>query len=189
MARFSVKEVAFAIVCGLPLCLWTIVDMCRCHGGHRQPRDSKEKKQFELRQRMAPRPKIARTLGRSLTISDPKEATSSATSTSPVGLKTLDQTKSRLLGRLPFEIREMIYEAVLGDSAMHIVLKDRKIGHIKCPKRSVLDCPLGYTGRSLSRECCWGNFDSKGIWIQRRKKGGKSREGSIVPFLQSCRQM
>lgn len=101
--------------------------------------------------------------------------------------KTVDQLMSPLL-RLPLELREMIYKAVLGDSTMHMILKENKLGHLRCKAPSPMECPLGLNGRTLSRECCWGNVDSANIWAP--KSGtNEPTDGNIIPFLQTCRQI
>jgi hypothetical protein len=82
----------------------------------------------------------------------------------------------------------MIYRQVLGDKTMHMILKEQKLGHLRCKAPSAVECPLGYNGRTLSRECCWGTVDSANIWAP--VSGVKEpTDGNIVPFLRTCRQV
>jgi hypothetical protein len=90
--------------------------------------------------------------------------------------------------QLPLELRQMIYKQVLGDNTMHMILKEQRLGHLRCKAPSAIECPLGFNGRTLSRECCWGTVDSANIWSP--KEGmNETTDGEIVPLLQSCRQM
>jgi len=97
--------------------------------------------------------------------------------------KTLDQSQSHLL-TLPLELREMIYKYVLGDTVLHIVHKERKLGHLRCKAVTAKECPLPYRDSGSIRESCWGNVDSGNVMT-----GQVTTDGGIIPFLQTCRQM
>ena len=157
---------------------------------------------------MAPRPLAVRPLERGLTIPVPKSVeearpveqergktdTTKRESVEETSLaetergKTLDQSQSRLL-QLPYELRQMIFRATIGDSTMHMILKKNKLGHLRCKAPSAVECPLGYNGSTLSRECCWGTVDSANIWLPLAGDGDEGTDGDLLPLLQSCRQM
>ncbi|PSN70639.1 hypothetical protein BS50DRAFT_570171 [Corynespora cassiicola Philippines] len=137
---------------------------------------------------MAPRPLPVRPPERALTIPIPKAAVADKSPFCARERKTLEQMESPLL-RLPLELRHMIYRAVLGDSTMHMILKENKLGHLRCKAPSALECPLGYNGRTLSRECCWGTVDSANIWSPMSGDIAEPTDGNILPLLQTCRQV
>ncbi|KAF2791347.1 hypothetical protein K505DRAFT_249156 [Melanomma pulvis-pyrius CBS 109.77] len=70
-----------------------------------------------------------------------------------------------------------------------MILKEQKLGHLRCKAESALACPLGYNGLTLSRECCWGTVDSANIWAPSSGNRKEPTDGGIVPLLRSCRQM
>jgi hypothetical protein len=157
---------------------------------------------------MAPRPLPVRPAERSLTIPMPKSAEEaspmrqvrgktdtikreSVEDADPVASergKTLDQSQSRLM-QLPYELRQMIFRATIGDSTMHMILKKNKLGNLRCKAPSGVECPLGYNGSTLSRECCWGTVDSANIWLPLAGEVDEGTDGDLLPLLQSCRQM
>jgi hypothetical protein len=157
---------------------------------------------------MAPRPLAVRPLERGLTIPVPKSVEEAGSveqkrgkkdntekelveETSPAAQergKTLDQTQSRLM-QLPYELRQMIFRATIGDSTMHMILKKNKLGHLRCKAPSAVECPLGYNGSTLSRECCWGTVDSANIWLPLAGESDEGTDGDLLPLLRSCRQM
>jgi hypothetical protein len=170
---------------------------------------SEDRKRFERRQVMAPRPLAVRGEGRALTIREGvdelEETSQPETNAEPVEGekavdtttvehstfargKTLDQSQSRLM-QLPYELRQMIWRATIGDSTFHMILKRNKLGHIRCKAPSAVDCPLGYNGTTLSRECCWGTVDSANIWLPSATHSDEGTDGDLLPLLQSCRQM
>jgi hypothetical protein len=264
--RVRLSSIALGIACGPILCCWIAVASCFCPTRlHRRRGESEDRKRFERRQAMAPRPLAVRGPERCLTIPVPKEVevegrsngpgretlhgsedggrglvasvdttsqhqpvrepssaksargktldqlgvegrgrraddTSDTTTTTkhkPVDLAscprsrrghTLDQSQSRLM-QLPYELRQMIFRATIGDSTMHMILKKNKLGHLRCKAPSAVDCPLGYNGSTLSRECCWGTVDSANIWLPLAGDGDEGTDGDLLPLLQSCRQM
>ncbi|KAF2878534.1 hypothetical protein BDV95DRAFT_24814 [Massariosphaeria phaeospora] len=131
--------------------------------------------------KMAPRPLAVRPPERSLTIPVPERLQEKRG-------RTMDQLQSRLMS-LPLELRQMIYRSVVGDSTMHMILKENKLGHLRCKAPSAIQCPLGFNGRTLSRECCWGTVDSANIWAPRRGNVVEPTDGDILPLLQTCRQI
>jgi len=187
-------SVALSIVCGPIICLYITFAACLCPARLRRRTEPEEKRRFERRQKMAPRPLVVRQ--RALTIPverrssyryDCKKGGGGAGGGGGIEQKTLPQNQSRLM-QLPLELRRMIYRHVLGDKTMHMILKEQKLGHLRCKAPSAVDCPLGYNGRTLSRECCWGTVDHANIWSP--SSGVKEpTDGNIVPFLRSCRQM
>ena len=210
MSRVRLTSIALGIACGPILCCWIAIASCFCPGRLHRRGESEDKKRFERRQVIAPRPLPVRPLERNLTIPGPKsmEQTSPAhpapgkmdtstnkhdivNETTSVGFergKTLGQTQSRLM-QLPYELRQMIFRATIGDSTMHMILKKNKLGHLRCKAPSAVECPLGYNGSTLSRECCWGTVDSANIWLPLTGDGDEGTDGDLLPLLQSCRQM
>lgn len=181
--RARVSSIAIMTVCWPLACVYTVLTMC-CRRQPPRDRDSEDKFRFERRQKMAPRPLPLRPVQKTLTLPIPEKI--SLHPTSKRG-HTLDQNRSQLM-RLPPELREMIWRAVLGDSTMHMILKEQKLGHLRCKAPSALECPLGYNGHTLSRECCWGIVDSANIWSP--LSGDKEpTDGNVIPLLRTCRQM
>lgn len=189
MRGSKLVSLAVGIVCGPILCVWITAASCFCPGRLNRTSDPPEKKRFERRQKMAPRP-LARRASKhrlSIPVAVPHPDKESLCPESQRG-RTLDQTLSPLMC-LPLELREMVYRYVLGDSTMHMILKEQKLGHLRCKAESALACPLGYNGLTLSRECCWGTVDSANIWAPSSGNRKEPTDGGIVPLLRSCRQM
>jgi hypothetical protein len=188
MSRVRFTSIALGIACGPILCCWIAVASCFCPGRLRHHSASEDRKRFERRQVMAPRPLPVRPLERSLTIPVPKSV--EKTASGPERGKTLDQSQSRLM-QLPYELRQMIFRFTVGDSTLHMILKKNKLGHLRCRAPSAVDCPLGYNGDVLSRECCWGTVDSANIWLPSLTEDGEDEgtDGDLLPLLQTCRQM
>lgn len=183
--RTRLTSIALGVVCGPILYCWIAIASCCCPGRLHRHGESEDRKRFERRQTMAPRPLPVRPLERALTLPLPVPCEQKKGARG----KTCDQTQSRLLS-LPLELRQMIWRAAVGDSTIHMVLKKNKLGHLRCKAPSTVECPLGFNGRTLSRACCWGAVDSANIW---QPKAGnnhhKLTDGDILPLLQSCRQM
>jgi len=188
MRGSTVASIAVGIVCGPILCAWISVAACCCPSRlHRTP-EHPEKKRFERRQKMAPRPLTKRTPSQRLSIPVTPSEKAPIYPGAPRRGRTIDQTQSRLMS-LPAELREMIWKNVLGDSTMHVILKEQKLGHLRCKAESALACPLGFNGVTLSRECCWGTVDSANIWAPKSGNRNEPTDGNIIPLLRSCRQM
>ncbi|KAF2710722.1 hypothetical protein K504DRAFT_453786 [Pleomassaria siparia CBS 279.74] len=187
-------SIAVGVVCGPILCIWITVASCFCPSRPNRNTESPEKKRFERRQKMAPRPLAKRAPNHRLSISFPLPDTNKRTVVNGSYIEkttrgpTIDQTLTPLM-RLPMELRQMIYRYVLGDSTMHMVLKEQKLGHLRCKAESTITCPMGYNGLTLSRECCWGKVDSANIWSPQNGNKEEPTDGGIVPLLRSCRQI
>ena len=196
MVRAS--SIALSIVCGPIVCAYIAFAACFCPARLRRYPESEEKKRFERRQKMAPRPLPVRPLERSLTLpayapedndDEMKVVEQDDAELRKARGQTRDQTQSRLM-RLPLELREMIWRSVLGDSNLHLVLKEQKLGYLRCKAPNELECPREFNGRSLSRESCWGTTDGANIWAANPFTGLKEpTDGDIVPLLRTCRQM
>jgi hypothetical protein len=164
------------IFCGPCICLWISLTACFCPSRlRRRSFTSEDKARFERRQFNAPRPCPVRK--RALTIPLPDVEQSK-------GQKILDQSASPLF-KLPLELREVIYTSLLGNNKLHIIRKNRRLGHLTCKSDEYRDCPATLDGwtRELRRSCL-GNYNRDGIWID----DAEPTDGDIVPFLQSCRQ-
>ncbi|KAF2471249.1 uncharacterized protein BDR25DRAFT_303317 [Lindgomyces ingoldianus] len=183
------SSLAISIICGPVVCVYVAFAACFCPGRLHRHSESEDKKRFERRQKMAPRPLPVRPPQRRLTIPVAQSAAPEKTDCCAESSRghTLDQSQSRLL-RLPLELREMIYRYVLGDSTMHMILKEQRLGHLRCKAPSAVECPLGYNGLTLSRECCWGTVDSANIWAP-MSGVMEPTDGNILPLLRSCRQV
>jgi hypothetical protein len=62
--------------------------------------------------------------------------------------KIADQSQS-ILFRLPFEIRELVWKAVLGDRLIHIQQLDGRLGHVRCADKECGKWEMG-------NHKCWG---------------------------------
>ncbi|CAI6333967.1 unnamed protein product [Periconia digitata] len=185
MSRSKVANIALGVLCGPILCCWIAFASCCCPGRLHRHGESEDRKRFERRQVMSPRPLAVRPPERALTIPVPIPPTERHKNARG---KTLNQSRSRLLS-LPLELRQMIWRAALGDSTIHMVLKKNKLGHLRCKESRTVDCPLGYNGKTLSRACCWGAVDRANIWQPKGGNGPKHTDGNVLPLLQSCRQI
>jgi hypothetical protein len=177
--RTKLATVALGLACSPFLCCWIVVASCCCPLRLRPHGESGDKRRFEKRQVMAPRPVPVRLPERALTIrSQNKETENNAMPQEPRGL-VRDQSTSRLM-RLPLELRQMIYRAVIGDSVLHMVPKKCKLGHQRCKARSLADCPDQYTF-----------FMPGNIWspLGEPLDDPPATDGDILPLLLTCRQM
>jgi hypothetical protein len=189
------SNVAFTIACGPIICAYVVFAACFCPARLRRRPQTEEKKRFERRQKLAPRPLPVRSLERSLTIPVQRPIAKESDALGPSIMscndtrgQTLIQTQSRVM-RLPLELRQLIYRAVLGDSTFHIILKNtRKLGHLRCKANSQVECPVVYSGHKQTRECCWGTVDAANIWAPLSGQT-EPTDGDIIPFLQTCRQV
>ena len=139
--RATAATIALSIVCGPILCCWIALASCCCPRRLRSQVENDDKRRFEQRQAMAPRPLPVRPPSRTLTLRHIRDSTDG--DPAPIGPsgKSLDQSASRLM-RLPFELRQMIYRAAIGDTTMHIVLKQNRLGYIRCTASDVRTCPI-----------------------------------------------
>lgn len=167
------------ILCGPCICVWLSLTACFCPSRLRRRNfSSEDKARFERRQLNAPRPSPVRK--RALTVPLPQAPNQPRQ-------QVLEQTDS-LLFKLPLELRELIYLALLGDKTLHIVRKDRRLGHLRC-KVNKADpysrCPV-QLGRlqTDARHSCWGSYNRDGIWANNKQPS----DGDILPFLRTCRR-
>jgi hypothetical protein len=99
------------------------------------------------------------------------------------------QTMSSFLTKLPFEIREMIYEQVLagGDgSVVHILRKQGRLGHWRCRMQDGLElCD------SKGRRCIegWLSYKTKVWHLDRSGRLDLITDDGLVPLLRTCRLM
>jgi hypothetical protein len=111
-----------------------------------------------------------------------------------------------LLTRLPLEIREMIYEEVLGNSLLHIVSLPRRMGHITCQLQDrdhrLLCFPLN---RDTDHRVSYRRVEGQHNLYLRGTQGQEHMamwappdcgfhndfdiSQSKIPLLQSCRQI
>jgi hypothetical protein len=104
--------------------------------------------------------------------------------------RTDDQAMSSFLTKLPFEIRQIIYEEVLADggdgSVVHILRKHGRLGHWRCRIQDGLElCD------SKGRRCVegWLSYKAK-VW--HADKAGRLdliTDDGLVPLLRTCRLM
>ncbi|KAL8789321.1 MAG: hypothetical protein Q9213_001244 [Squamulea squamosa] len=102
---------------------------------------------------------------------------------------TKDQLQSAFFGRLPLEIREMIYRYALCNFVhIHIYRRqDKRLGHYKCrsvhrPESHVLN-PEYQAGQG----CGYPSVTSTGAWIPGRWQDGDITE--LLPLLKTCRRL
>lgn len=125
---------------------------------------------------MAPRPLPVRPPSRALTLRHERDRIDGDSPTRGPSGKVLDQSASRLM-RLPFELRQMIYRAAVGDTTMHMVLKQNRLGYIRCQAANDRNCPIDY-------DLChvWSVFANL-------PAQPPPTDNDILPLLLSCRQM
>ncbi|ORY15420.1 hypothetical protein BCR34DRAFT_585068 [Clohesyomyces aquaticus] len=193
-----VSSLAASIACGPIVCLYVAFAACCCPGRlRRTASDAGDKKRFEQRQKLAPRPLPVRPLERTLTLpSDPEGVANEKAFWYKEGndrlppRKTIDQSERSRLMQLPLELRQMIWRHALGDRTMHIILKPHKVGHMVCkaPDPDDNGCQLGYNAHGLYRECCWGTVDFANMWSP-TSGADEPTDGDITPLLRTCRQI
>lgn len=103
--------------------------------------------------------------------------------------RTDPQLKSSFLNKLPFEIRQMIYEEVLagGDgNVVHILRKNGRLGHWRCRMQHGLElCD------SKGRRCVegWLSYKTK-VWdLDKNGRIDLITDEGLVPLLRTCRMM
>ena len=89
--------------------------------------------------------------------------------------KANEQTQS-LLFRLPEELLLMIYEEVVGNRLLHIVRRQRKLGHIFCNESGDADECKEHQCRGLKLPT--GTYAQRGLG-----------NGDLIQLLQTCRKM
>ncbi|KAH7317921.1 hypothetical protein BKA65DRAFT_557333 [Rhexocercosporidium sp. MPI-PUGE-AT-0058] len=101
--------------------------------------------------------------------------------------RTHEQVQSPFLAKLPIEIREMIYEEILGGGdrrLVHILRKDRRLGHWRCRLQDgeeVCD--------QQDRRCVegWLSYKSKVWHLDRNGLLDLVTDGGLLPLLMTCR--
>lgn len=103
--------------------------------------------------------------------------------------RTHEQAQSPFLTKLPIEIREMIYEEILGGGdrrLVHVLRKDRRLGHWRCRLQDgeeVCD--------EQDRRCVegWLSYKSKVWHLDRNGMLDLVTDGGLLPLLLTCRAM
>jgi hypothetical protein len=106
--------------------------------------------------------------------------------------KTASQDKSPLLTTLPWEIRRVIWEKVLGGEMFHIIRMKKKISFVRCTMQNE------FRGDTVHHRC-WGFYERPqanqshllglpGLYHGPRT-GFSSHEGGLLPLLKTCRQV
>lgn len=135
---------------------------------------SRELKQYEQRQKNAPRPLPLRKRRLSLPLPSQK-----IYSLFVKAQKTLDQHQSPLF-KLPTEVRIVIWNEVMGHRVFHISLKKKRLQHTLC---SVCDSANYCTGPTVT---CWP------LSIDENKpypaESAPQRYG-VLPLAKTCRRM
>ncbi|KAL5466258.1 hypothetical protein PMIN06_000228 [Paraphaeosphaeria minitans] len=177
--RTKVTTIALGLACAPFLCCWIIVASCCCPRRLRPHGESGDKRRFEKRQTMAPRPLPVRPPERALTMRRrTAEPESAVQPKKPRGVSR-NQSASRLM-QLPLELRQMIYRAAIGDSVMHMVLKKHKLGHQRCKAPTIAECLEQYSF-----------FSPDNVWspLGEPMDNPPATDGDILPLLLTCRQI
>jgi len=102
--------------------------------------------------------------------------------------KTADQSMSPFLGKLPFELRQIIYEEVLagGDDGrvVHIIRKHKRLGHWRCRIQDGLKLCETQSLRCISG---WLAYKAR-VWTA--DKAGRLElrtDDGLLPLLRTCR--
>ena len=171
---------ALNICLGPLLCAYIGFAACFCPQKLRRRTLSgnEDRKRFERRQRMAPRPKPQRK--RALTIGNDSASLCPAPAARA-------QLQCRLFS-LPLEIRQMIFRTVVGDRAVHLLLQEHRLGHLRCRASSADGCAKPGLTRVCVHRGTWGTADPACVWCPRNSKLDQT-DGGILPLLLTCRQM
>lgn len=102
--------------------------------------------------------------------------------------RTDPQAMSSFLTKLPFEIRQMIYEQVLaggdGCEVVHILRKQGRLGHWRCRMQHGLElCD------AKGRRCVegWLSYKTKVWHLDRSGRVDLITDDGLVPLLRTCR--
>lgn len=101
------------------------------------------------------------------------------------GQRTDSQITSLFLTKVPFEIRQLIYEEALEDGdgrLVHILQENGTIGHWRCRIQNGVDL---CDSRGRLCEEGWLSFYHIKFW-HKNKTGVRTQEG-LVPLLRTCR--
>lgn len=106
--------------------------------------------------------------------------------TEPITQRTLDQSQSLLLNRLPLEVRQLIWSAAIGGYLLHIVRAENRLLAISCPENIGMELNTREHG-------CWGqNFDhelSEPTLYKGPTHGHPAKPANLLPLLQTCRMV
>ncbi|KAF2870855.1 hypothetical protein BDV95DRAFT_69989 [Massariosphaeria phaeospora] len=97
-----------------------------------------------------------------------------------VPMRMKSQAQCRLLA-LPSELRNQIYEEVIGKEEIHVILLDGKLCSFRCRH------PEFHTRRYGPEHCWVSSFDENKRFLHRHKYHNPGIE--VIPFLQSCRRI
>ncbi|KAI4220584.1 MAG: hypothetical protein LQ349_008051 [Xanthoria aureola] len=202
-ARRRIQLIDVALIpCYIPLaCLVCVVMGGQClysllsdrpiggvcgHGSASAQRDYADlqlrRKDERLLEKEAPRP-LPAVRKRALTIPLPETEGRSWWRKGRQG--TLDQAQSSLFGRLPLEVRELIYRFYLAPDGRRIHLfrrTDRRLGHCVCTD--------GPDSHSYFPKLDWGYDDPSRTRAWKRYSAEKPvHSNNLLPLLKSCRRL
>ena len=102
--------------------------------------------------------------------------------------QTLAQSQSSLIARLPREVRQIIWNSVLGGHFLHVVRAQKRLVAIDCVENA-------FPGANTFGHTCWGaQFRSPsvgptpGIWLHPRLDSA-AKAACLLPLLRTCRIM
>lgn len=153
-----------SFVCFLCYVCYALITMCCSSERPTTPRNP-----LEYRRINAPMP-LPKTRERALTlISDMPEQRQ----------RIYEQAQSNFFAKLPAELRSLIYTEILGGNVLHIVKREKRLGHLRCKVNRLQD------ERVLG---CWGiNFRTTpwtGKYVYR-----SPTDGDLMPMLKSCKRV
>ena len=90
---------------------------------------------------------------------------------------TIDQFGVCTLYRLPFEIRQMIWQYSIGRNHIHIVRRRRRLGHVVCPASDPTD--------PNRRDLCSLTLDPERFYVPT----AWPLDSRLLSLIRSCRQM
>lgn len=104
--------------------------------------------------------------------------------------KAAPQEECTLLTKLPWEVRQMVWEKVLGGETFHIIRMKTILSHVRCTMTDEV------RGEAVHHRC-WG-FYTRPLMSGRTatpgpyhgpRTGFSSHAGGLLPLLKTCRQM
>ena len=93
-----------------------------------------------------------------------------------------NQHQSSLLSIIPWEIRQMIYQEVLGGNVLHIMRVSERLAHNRCTQP-------GPKGRTTWGHKCWGEVRAYGYAWLRPIKGWDYNSTGLLNLLKTSRQV
>ena len=91
------------------------------------------------------------------------------------------QLQSSLLSKIPYEIRQQIYEEILGGHLFHIFRLRERLAHVIC---KVPHKHRGYTSKRPYG--CWGTMDTDMLYVH---YSVRSRVRGSLALLKTCRRV